>query len=89
LRLGFSKSRDTKIHYGYCRVFIPKSHKIGSTGSSWWRRLRSESDDRLKLIEIKRIVADDYWSAISSRLAKLEISERDAVIFVHGYKCFL
>jgi esterase/lipase superfamily enzyme len=85
LRLGFSKSRDTKIHYGYCRVFIPKSHKIGSTGSSWWRRLRSESDDRLKLIEIKRIVADDYWSAISSRLAKLEISERDAVIFVHGY----
>jgi len=85
LQLGFSKSRDTKIHYGYCRVFIPKSHKIGSTGSSWWQRLRSGIDDRLKLIEIKGMVADDYWSAISSRLAKLEISERDAVIFVHGY----
>ena len=84
-QLGFSKSRDTKIHYGYCRVFIPKSHKIGSTGSSWWQRLRNESDDRLKLIEIKRMVADDYWSAISSRLAKLKSSERDAVIFVHGY----
>src|SRR5262249_19638453 len=85
LQLGFSKSRDTKIHYGYCRVFIPKSHKIGSTGSSWWQRLRSGTDDRLKLIEIRGMVADDYWSAISSRLAKLEISERDAVIFVHGY----
>jgi esterase/lipase superfamily enzyme len=85
LELSFSKSRDTKIHYGYCRVFIPKSHKIGSTGSSWWQRLRSGIDDRLKLIEIKGMVADDYWSAISSRLANLEISERDAVIFVHGY----
>ena len=85
LQPGFSKSRDTKIHYGYCRVFIPKSHKIGSTGSSWWQRLRSGIDDRLKLIEIKGMVADDYWSAISSRLAKLGISERDAVIFVHGY----
>lgn len=85
LELGFSKSRDTKIHYGYCRVFIPKSHKIGSTGSSWWQRLRSGIDDHLKLIEIKGMVADDYWSGISSRLAKLEIGERDAVIFVHGY----
>jgi len=85
LQLGFSKSRDTKIHYGYCRVFIPKSHKIGSTGSSWWQRLRSGTDDRLKLIEIKGMVANDYWSTISSRLAKLEISDRDAVIFVHGY----
>ena len=47
--------------------------------------MRNESDDRLKLIEIKRMVADEYWSAISSRLAKLEIGERDAVIFVHGY----
>jgi esterase/lipase superfamily enzyme len=85
LQLGFSKSRDMKIHYGYCRVFIPESHKIGSTGSSWWQRLRSGMDDRLKLIEVKGMVADAYWSAISSRLAKLETSERDAVIFVHGY----
>jgi len=85
LQLSFSKSRDTKIHYGYCRVFIPKSHKIGSTGSSWWQRLRSGIDDRLKLIEVKGMVTDDYWSAISSRLAKLEASERDAVIFIHGY----
>jgi esterase/lipase superfamily enzyme len=85
LQLGFSKSRDAKIHYGWCRVFIPKSHKIGSTGSSWWQRLRSGIDDRLKLIEIKGMVAEDYWNAISPRLAKLEVSERDAVIFVHGY----
>jgi len=85
LQLGFSKSRDMKIHYGYCRVFIPRSHKIGSTGSSWWQRLRSGIDDRLNLIEVKGMVADEYWSAISSRLAKLETSERDAVIFVHGY----
>jgi esterase/lipase superfamily enzyme len=85
LQLGFSKFRDTKIHYGYCRVFIPKSHKIGSTGSSWWRRLQSGLDDRVKILEIKGMVADEHWSAISSRLTKLDISERDAVIFVHGY----
>lgn len=48
IELGFSASRDTKIHHGFCRVFIPHSHKIGSTGSSWWERYWTGMDDRLK-----------------------------------------
>ena len=38
--MGYGPERDTKeVHYGAVKIFIPASHKIGSTGSSWWRRL--------------------------------------------------
>ncbi len=47
---GYSAQRDSKIHYGTCAVYIPKSHKIGSIGSSWWKRLVTMTDDRLKLL---------------------------------------
>ena len=34
---GFSAERDGETHYGQCRVFVPESHKIGSTGSGFWK----------------------------------------------------
>jgi esterase/lipase superfamily enzyme len=81
----FSNSRGTENQYGYCRVFIPKSHKIGSTGSTWWERFKSGADDRLKIIATRRMAEARYWKSISSRLARLEPDDRAAVIFVHGY----
>ena len=32
---GYSAARDSVVHYGSWRVFIPHSHKIGSIGSPW------------------------------------------------------
>jgi hypothetical protein len=49
LARGFSSERDHRVHYGTCRVAVPKSHKIGGTGSPWWSRLLSWTDDRLRL----------------------------------------
>jgi CHAT domain len=46
---GYSGDRDNLAHYGSCQVAVPKSHKIGSTGSNWWQRLKTLTDDRLKL----------------------------------------
>lgn len=38
--MDYGPERDIKeVHYGAVKIFIPASHKIGSTGSSWWRRL--------------------------------------------------
>jgi esterase/lipase superfamily enzyme len=82
---GFSSERDPDVHYGSCRVFIPESHKIGSTGSPWWKRLLTWSDDRLKLLEISSAPASDYWQAISRHLASVAEDDRHAVVFVHGY----
>lgn len=82
---GYSGERDTVVHYGSCRVFIPKSHKIGSTGSPWWNRLWRMKDDRLKLRTVAEMPAADYWAQIAAQAAALDPDERDGVVFIHGY----
>ena len=65
---GYSGARDNTgvVHYGACRVFIPKSHKIGSIGSPWWKRLLTLTDDRLKLLGVSELERSAYWEAISA-----------------------
>jgi hypothetical protein len=55
---GYSSERDDRIHYGRCRVFVPRSHKIGSIGSPWWKRLLGRTDDRLKLLATEPLTFD-------------------------------
>jgi esterase/lipase superfamily enzyme len=82
---GYSARRDTGVHYGSCRVFIPKSHKIGSTGSPWWKRVLTGKDDRLRLRSIEALDSTAYWRAISAQIASVNGDENFAVVFVHGY----
>jgi esterase/lipase superfamily enzyme len=82
---GFSSERDDAVHYGTCKVFVPKSHMIGSVGSTWIRRLLKGADDRLKLTEIRSLQRDPFWSSVREYLASLPGDERHALIFVHGY----
>jgi esterase/lipase superfamily enzyme len=85
LTKGYSAKRDSKVHYGSCRVYIPEAHKIGSLGSRWWKRVITRSDDRLKLRKIKETDSTSFWHQIAFRLSRLSVAERHAVIFVHGY----
>jgi esterase/lipase superfamily enzyme len=85
LSRGYSKERDNTTHYGSCRVFVPKSHKIGSVGSSWWKRLISNVDDRLKLLGIKELEEEQFWENVRDHLRKTAVARRDVVIFIHGY----
>jgi esterase/lipase superfamily enzyme len=82
---GYSATRDNVVHYGSCRVFIPKSHKIGSIGSPWWKRLLTMTDDRLRLLGINELQQNDYWNGIAAQLAAIDADARGALIFVHGY----
>jgi esterase/lipase superfamily enzyme len=82
---GYSAARGSKVHYGMCRVYIPRAHKIGSLGSPWWKRLLTWTDDRLRLMKIKELRQELFWQQIASQLSKLTVDERNAVIFVHGY----
>lgn len=79
---GYSSERDTKVHYGTCRVFIPASHKIGSIGSGWWKRLFSRHDDRLKLQDITEL-GDAFWERLAQNLRRSR--KRTGIVFVHGY----
>jgi hypothetical protein len=85
IKKGYSAARDVVVRYGSCRVFIPKSHKNGSIGSPWWKRLLTWTDDRLRLIDIGALPSDAYWAAVAARLAAVTDQERNALIFVHGY----
>jgi len=83
--IDFTSARDTVVHYGRCRVSVPKSHEIGSIGSPWWKRLLRRSDDRLSVAAIQSMSEEAYWSAIAKTLSELPMGERHIVVFLHGY----
>jgi esterase/lipase superfamily enzyme len=82
---GYSPERDIQVHYGACDVFVPKSHKIGSIGSPWWKMVLTLTDDRLRLIVLHALESDSYWQNISAHLATVREDDQAAVVFVHGY----
>lgn len=84
---GFSKERDEKLHYGICEVAVPKSHKIGSTGSSWWTKLLTLTDDRLRLQQgsLQLLAEDIFWANVHQSLQEHEPNERAALVFIHGF----
>jgi esterase/lipase superfamily enzyme len=82
---GFSSDRDVNIRYGICKVFIPRSHKIGSQGSSWLKRVISMTDDRLKLLWVGGLTQADFWQQLGSQMASVPTNDRHAVVFLHGY----
>src|ERR1700682_765312 len=85
LQKGYSKHRDSKTHYGTCKVFVPRSHKIGSVGSPWWERITTWTDDRLKLLATSKIDGDMFWRTIGELLSTVDVDKRDVLIFIHGY----
>jgi esterase/lipase superfamily enzyme len=82
---GYSAERDGKMHYGACSVFIPKSHKIGSVGSPWWKRLITLTDDRLKLMKVRETDGSAHWQEIADRMMAVAPEDQHGLVFVHGY----
>jgi esterase/lipase superfamily enzyme len=81
----FGNTRNGEVSYGYCDVYVPESHKIGSLGSSFIRRLVTWTDDRLKLRRTCQVGADSYWALLQAQLAATAPGSRHAVVFIHGY----
>jgi len=85
-RLTFTGERESAtVHYGTCTVSIPRSHKFGSIGSSFFKRLLTLRDDRLTIREIKRTDENGFWSGIQKELALWAPDERHALVYIHGY----
>ena len=84
---GYSGDRDNLVHYGSCQVAVPKSHKIGSTGSNWWQRLKTLTDDRLKLDRSSLNLLDEagFLASIKKALEEHEPNERSALVYIHGF----
>ena len=85
---GFDASESVdRITYGLCHVFIPESHKPGSTGTPWWRRwIRLEADDRLRVDSTHGLPRDEFWTHFASTLQNWwKAGERNAFVLIHGY----
>jgi esterase/lipase superfamily enzyme len=84
---GFSSERGTALHYGTCRVAVPRSHKIGSVGSAWWKRLLTAEDDRLRLDwkALRLLAAEAFWADLSKALAERDAGQRMGLVVIHGY----
>jgi esterase/lipase superfamily enzyme len=85
---GFTAENDGRIHYGTCKVSVPKSHNIGEVGSGFLTRLIRGNDDRLKLVwESLRLEQDEdwFWKQARSALRERVESERMALVYIHGY----
>jgi esterase/lipase superfamily enzyme len=87
LAKGFSGERDSQIHFGTCSVAVPKSHQIGSVGSSWWQRLLTWNDDRLKVdwASLRELSDMLFWENVQQALRERGEGERRALVFLHGY----
>jgi esterase/lipase superfamily enzyme len=84
---GFSGERDDgTVHYGVCKVAVPKSHKFGEVGSAWWRRLLTLTDDRLAVKERSVLQAAAFWQSAREALLEWDTQERMALIFIHGFR---
>ena len=81
----FSSERDDRLHVGYCDVGIPRTHRFGSTGSPWWKRLFTRDDDPLRILGCARLAEEVFWTAIQARLAEFPAGQRQALVFIHGY----
>lgn len=82
---GYTGERGAETSYGRCEVAIPQSHKFGSVGSSWWQRLLTLTDDRLRLDAISARARDAFWDEVRATLAAQDPAERQALVFIHGY----
>jgi esterase/lipase superfamily enzyme len=80
----YSAQRGQATSLGRCRVFIPRGHKMGSTGSSWWKRLVI-LDDRLRVLETEFLDEQAYWTSLQAKLSRVSDDDRSAVVFIHGY----
>lgn len=83
--VGYSAFRDSDVHYGRCTVRIPRSHKIGQTGSPFWKRIVALSDDRLTLTKLGELQEARFWTGVAEQIRSAQKDSRHAVVFIHGY----
>jgi esterase/lipase superfamily enzyme len=87
---GFKEEFADRLHHGSCVVRIPKSHEFASLGSHpimrIFKRVTGQpADEKLKLLAIETGTKESFVNDLRESLRALKQSERDLVLFVHGY----
>ena len=81
--MRYGCSRGLSVHYGYCDVTIPKSHRIGGS-TTLWRRILGLVDTPI-VSAICELSQEGFWSGVVDGLEVVEPQDRSALVFLHGY----
>lgn len=86
---GFGRERHPDTTLGRVLVHIPKAHRFGETGSSFWRKLLRLDfrDDRLRITDIAVQDSDDFFAGLQRTMQAARDSgdAPQALLFLHGY----
>ncbi|MFN0068814.1 MAG: alpha/beta hydrolase [Limisphaerales bacterium] len=82
---AFGDERDQGLHVGTCEVYVPKSHKFGSLGSSWFWRVITRTDDRLKVQAVRVLTDVEFWAGLRAKIEGAPEGDQQALVFIHGY----
>lgn len=85
---GYSGERDDHVNFGTCTVVVPRSHKIGSLGSPWWKRLLTMSTDgrlQFQWSSLRSLSEETYWEQVRVGMRSLRSKKRMSLVYIHGY----
>lgn len=89
LEHGFTSERTDNITYGSVDVFVPKAHRFGETGSSFWKKIKRLDfrDDRLRIQRVGCLSAEEMWRQLKLEMdaARAEGESAHGVVFIHGF----
>ncbi|WNJ82660.1 alpha/beta hydrolase [Pseudomonas canadensis] len=86
---GFTGQRHNLVTYGRALVHVPKAHRFGEIGSSFFKRLMRLDlrNDRLRLQTVDSLTPDSFFQQIRAQMAEARVDgdEVHALVFLHGY----
>lgn len=88
-RGGFGSERHDRTTLGRVLVHVPRAHRFGEIGTSFWKRLLRFDlrDDRLRVQETALRDPDAFFAEVQDVLAAAREAgdEPQALVYLHGY----
>lgn len=81
---GFDGNQSPQLRYGLCEVVLPSNRKIGSLGTSMWRKLLNlkRSDSRIdNIVDLNKSL---FWMRYLQTVDRMKVNEAPT-LFVHGF----
>jgi esterase/lipase superfamily enzyme len=86
---GYTGERSDQVSRGRVDVRVPKAHRFGETGSSFWKRLKRLDlrDDHLRVEKIEPQERDVFFAEIgrSMQAVREDGEAPHGLVFLHGY----
>ena len=82
---GFGGDIDDRIHFGKRIVRIPSSHREGELGSPLWKRLLTQTDDRITVDPATVMAEDAFKRDVRAFIAKLDPADHNVLVYIHGF----